>query len=95
MKICVDVLCIGASSWDLVCSVPYHPRADEKMLANNLIMCGGGPASNAAVAVSRLGLESAFIGRLGRDVWGDMHLQELQANRVCTDFLLRTDSATP
>jgi sulfofructose kinase len=65
------------------------------MLADALHQCGGGPAANAAVTVARLGHRSAFAGYLGRDVYGDLHLQELEAAGVRTDLIVRGDAPTP
>jgi sulfofructose kinase len=91
----VDVLCVGYACYDLVFSVSTHPAADEKIVASDLINCGGGPATNAAVAVSRLGLKAAFAGYLGQDLYGDKHYQELHDYGVNTDFIVRDSSPTP
>ncbi|GAH08321.1 unnamed protein product [marine sediment metagenome] len=58
-KYTTDVLCVGAGTYDLVYSVDHHPEPDEKIRASSFAGCGGGPAANAAVTVSRLGLQSA------------------------------------
>jgi sulfofructose kinase len=79
----------------MVFSVPHHPAADEKSVADSLLGCGGGPAANAAVCVSRLGLRAGFCGYLGEDVYGESHLQELQLQGVDTRLLMRGDSPTP
>jgi sulfofructose kinase len=52
----VDVLCVGQASYDLIFSVSRHPGADEKIVADSLLSCGGGPAANAAVCVTVLKL---------------------------------------
>lgn len=91
----IDLLCIGASSFDLTLAVPYHPAPDEKMVADSLLACGGGPAANAAVAVTRLGGTAAYAGYLGRDFFGDLHLAELEAEQVITGFIARGDQPTP
>ena len=44
---------------------------------------GGAPA-NAAVAVSRLGYKSAFIGKVGRDHFGDFLKNVLDEEGVAT-----------
>ncbi|WP_394752441.1 carbohydrate kinase family protein [Crenothrix sp.] len=93
--IAVDVLCVGHASYDLVYSVPHHPGPDEKMLADSFVSCGGGPAANAAVMTSKLGLKSAFVGYLGRDLYGEMHRQELIDNAVVVAGLVRGISPTP
>jgi sulfofructose kinase len=91
----VDVLCVGHASYDLVFSVPHHPCDDEKMFADSFVSCGGGPAANAAVMVSILGLRSAFVGYLGNDLYGEMHCQELRENAVVVDKAVHGVSPTP
>lgn len=95
MTVNVDVLCVGHASYDLIFSVSRHPGADEKIVADSLLSCGGGPAANAAVCVSKLGLTSAFAGYLGRDLYGDKHFQELTDYGVNTALIVRGASPTP
>ena len=80
MKTNVDVLCVGHASYDLVFAVDHHPDADEKTFAEKLISCGGGPAANAAVTVSRLGLKSAFAGYLGNDFFWSEAFRGVQSS---------------
>jgi sulfofructose kinase len=93
--IAIDVLCIGHASYDLIFSISHHPAADEKLSADQLIGCGGGPAANAAITVAKLGLTSAFAGYLGLDVYGDSHFAELEATQVDTRLIVRDRSPTP
>lgn len=91
----IDVLCVGHACYDLVFSVPHHPAEDEKIFADDLLACGGGPAANAAVTVSRLGFKSAFAGYLGQDLYGDRHHQEFIDQGVDTRLIVRGASPTP
>lgn len=91
----VDVLCVGHACYDLVFSIAQHPQSDEKIFADELVECGGGPAANAACAISRLGYNSAFLGYLGQDLYGEMHLQEFVNHHVDTHLVLRGSSPTP
>ncbi|CAI8734125.1 carbohydrate kinase family protein [Methylococcus capsulatus] len=91
----LDVLCIGHASFDLVFSVPHHPAADEKIVADALLACGGGPAANAAVTVARLGRKAGFAGYLGMDLYGERHLEELRAAGIDTRAVVRGSSPTP
>ncbi len=91
----VDVLCVGHASYDLVFSVPRHPLPDEKIFADGFIGCGGGPAANAAILVSRLGFTAAFAGYLGQDLYGDMHSQEFVQAGVDTRLIVLGASPTP
>ncbi|MBX2807464.1 MAG: carbohydrate kinase [Cellvibrionaceae bacterium] len=51
---------------------------------------GGAPA-NVAVAVSKLGGESFFIGAVGNDFFGDKILQDLQDNGTNTQYAVKLD----
>jgi fructokinase len=53
---------------------------------------GGAPA-NVAAAVARLGGQSAFIGKLGMDAFGDFLIETLKQVGVCTDYIFRTNKA--
>jgi len=90
----VDVLCVGAGTYDLVYSVDRHPQPDEKIRATSFTGCGGGPAANAAVTVSRLCLQSAFVGYLGNDIFGNAHIDELHQSGVKTDLVARGEDSS-
>jgi sulfofructose kinase len=90
-----DVLCVGHASYDLIMMVDHHPGEDEKCFASSLTGCGGGPAANAAVTVSRLGGKGAFSGYLGHDLFGSKHFRELTAEGVNTDLVVRGTHPTP
>ncbi|QSR89617.1 carbohydrate kinase [Methylacidiphilum caldifontis] len=91
----VDVLAIGHSCYDLSFFVENDPQSDEKTTATDLILCGGGPAANAAVAVSRLGGKSAFCGYAGLDPLGEMISKEFRDEGVDTSLLIRKEYPTP
>jgi sulfofructose kinase len=91
----IDVLCVGHAAYDLTLGVDYHPGPDEKTVATSFTECGGGPGANASVTVASLGLEAAFVGYLGRDIWGERHFQELQQLGVQTGYIVRGDFPTP
>ncbi|KAA3658254.1 MAG: carbohydrate kinase [Chloroflexi bacterium] len=91
----IDVLCVGASAYDLTFVVDTHPVADEKVFAQSLVSCGGGPAANAAVAVARLGGTAVFSGYLGNDTFGNLHFQELQSEGVFTNWIARGSDPSP
>lgn len=90
-----DVLCVGHASFDVTMSVPRQPVPNEKMQADALQLAGGGPAANAAVCVARLGGEAGFCGYLGRDVFGDICLDEFATESVDTSLIVRGKHPTP
>ena len=50
---------------------------------------GGGNCANALTAAARLGLETHLVSKVGDDSIGDAIEQELQADGVQTQLLLR------
>jgi sulfofructose kinase len=64
------VVCIGLATLDTILAVPRHPAAEDRVLASDLVVAGGGPAATAAVTLARLGVETAFAGAVGDDEVG-------------------------
>jgi sugar/nucleoside kinase (ribokinase family) len=64
------VVCIGLATLDSIFALPRHPGADDRVVATELAVAGGGPAATAAVALARLGVEVAFVGAVGHDATG-------------------------
>ena len=54
---------------------------------------GGAPA-NVAVAAARLGSEAAFVGSVGKDLFGDLILRTLEAEGVDTSAVRRCEPPT-
>ncbi|MCX7075313.1 MAG: PfkB family carbohydrate kinase [Methylococcales bacterium] len=94
-NLAIDVLCVGHASYDFIFTVDYHPKSDEKVFANDFLGCGGGPAANAAVQIARLGGTTAFAGYLGKDLYGEKHLQEFIESGVDSSLIIRGNFPTP
>jgi sugar/nucleoside kinase (ribokinase family) len=65
------VVCVGLATLDSIFALPRHPGADDRVVADELAVAGGGPAATAAVALARLGVDVAFVGAVGDDDAGD------------------------
>ena len=77
-------LCIG----ELV--IDFVSTATDKSLAEcaGFTKAPGGAPANVAVGLSRLGLASGFIGKVGEDPFGDSLRKTLEENGVDTSCLL-------
>ncbi|CAG9296805.1 aminoimidazole riboside kinase [Celerinatantimonas diazotrophica] len=53
--------------------------------------CPGGAPANVAVALSRLGVKTGFIGRCGADPMGDYMREVLANEQIATDYLFQDD----
>ncbi|MUL35176.1 ribokinase [Gloeocapsopsis dulcis] len=78
------VLVFGSINMDLVAKVPRLPVPGETLLGHNFATVPGGKGANQAVAVARLGVATAIIGRVGNQ-FGQELLHNLQSDRVQTD----------
>ncbi|WP_114766357.1 PfkB family carbohydrate kinase [Vibrio rhodolitus] len=79
------IACVGISVQDRIYNIVELPNGGGKYIANHYHEVGGGPAATAAVAVTRLGLECDFIGRLGDDDVGAALVNELNSDKVSTN----------
>ena len=62
-----QVVCVGLATLDAIFALPRHPGQDDRVVADELAVAGGGPAATAAVALARLGVDVAFVGAVGDD----------------------------
>jgi sulfofructose kinase len=67
----MDVVCVGLATLDTILLVPHLPEPDGRVPVRERVVAGGGPAATAAVALARLGIETAFVGSVGDDEAGE------------------------
>lgn len=76
------VVCIGLATLDTILAVPRHPGPDDRVVASELVVAGGGPAATAAVALARLGVQTFFVGAVGDDGSGRRICEGLEREGV-------------
>ena len=59
------VLACGLATLDVIQTVDAMPGANQKVVAQDLLVIAGGPAANAAVTCSALGVPSRLLTRIG------------------------------
>lgn len=90
----VDALAVGLNSIDLLAEVHGYPAANSKVRLEGFSQRPGGQCATAAVALSRLGLRTAYIGRVGDDAYGREGLASLRAEGVEVDRVVTVPGAT-
>lgn len=83
----MKVLVIGHSSYDISCPVEEYPVENTKYRLDENVMCGGGPAGNAAFLLGKWGVETYYAGVVGSDDFGSKIKKELQTASVNVDNL--------
>jgi ribokinase len=89
-----DVLVIGSLNADLVVRAPHFPAPGETIQGDDLATLPGGKGANQAVAAARQGASVAMLGRVGKDNFGDLLLDNLTRNHVDTRHVRRDDAST-
>ena len=79
------VLSLGMLILDYVVVVDNFPKQDTKQTALKQQLGGGGNAANTAVQLSRLGIKSRLISKVGNDLNGKILMDELKSEQVNID----------
>jgi sugar/nucleoside kinase (ribokinase family) len=67
-----DVVCLGQFTADVVVShVGSLPEKGKAIFVDDITLNNGGCACNTAVALGKLGIDTAVIGKVGCDTFGD------------------------
>ncbi len=69
---------VGLSTIDVVYNVDEFPQTNTKVVAQSQSIFVGGPATNAAIAFSRLGGEAALVTAVGRNALANVVREELR-----------------
>ena len=77
----------GSINMDLVIYSQTKPMEGETIFGNSFETFQGGKGANQAVAISKLGGDVAFIGKVGNDIFGQQLKENLINEGVKTDML--------
>ncbi|MGC9359960.1 MAG: ribokinase [Anaerolineae bacterium] len=90
----VDIVVVGSLNMDLVARAPHFPHPGETLTGESFATFAGGKGANQAAACALLGADTAMIGRVGSDAFGDRLRDGLQALGVETTYI-RADADAP
>jgi len=78
------ICCIGEAVIDM-----FHKQ--DNAIGEVFVPLPGGCCYNMSIAIARLGVCAAFLGRVSNNFFGDIQVERLRKNNVKTDFILRRD----
>lgn len=84
---------IGSINIDLVFNIKHFPMPGETINCENFSLFPGGKGANQAVAAGKLGADVTFLGKVGRDSYGEIALSALKEAGVKTDHIETVDKA--
>ncbi|HUN04405.1 MAG TPA: PfkB family carbohydrate kinase, partial [Niabella sp.] len=88
------IVIIGSTNMDMVVKANHIPVSGETILGGKFLMNPGGKGANQAVATARLGGNTAFISKVGSDVFGKQSVQLFNNEGIDTSGIL-SDNTTP
>ncbi len=83
-----DVVVLGSANLDLVSNTTHLPQPGETIIATQYAEHPGGKGINQAIAASRMGARTAFIGCVGNDDAGEMLRALLVSEGIDTSQLI-------
>jgi len=78
----IMICCIGEAVIDM-----FHKQ--DPVNGEVFVPLPGGCCYNMSIAIARLGVCAAFLGRISSNFFGDIQVERLQKNNVQTNFILR------
>lgn len=88
------IACVGLACLDYLFKIQTLPQGGGKFFAQKYVAAPGGPAAGASLAVSSLGHEAVFLGRLGDDAIGDDVIRRLEDQGVNASMIRRIQNQT-
>lgn len=89
-----DVVGMGLNSVDFLTVVPEFPAPNSKMKMLQFSKQGGGQVATALVALSRWGVRTKYIGKVGGDELGQFSLQSIRQEGVDVSSVTIEPNAT-
>jgi len=77
-----EVVGMGLNSVDFLCVVPEFPTLNSKMRISQFSKQGGGQVATAMVALSRWGVKTKYMGKVGGDELDQFSLNSIQQEGV-------------
>src|SRR3712207_685308 len=81
------VSCIGVSDWDRLIAISDYPEAGGFARVLEEVSAPGGPTTNTAVALSRLGAQVALASAIGDDERGQLMRRNLETAGIDTRWI--------
>lgn len=89
-----DVAVIGELNIDFILDqIDSFPVIGKEILSRNMNVTLGSSSAILASNLSCLGTKVAFIGKIGKDVFGDLVMEILNNNKVNTDAITRKEGS--
>lgn len=88
-----DVLVVGELNVDLILNkIDGFPEIGKEKLADEMTLTLGSSSAIFASNLSALGAKVAFLGKIGKDQFGQLVLKSLESKGVSTEFIIQDEN---
>lgn len=84
-----EITVLGIFVADISFSGPKIPTIGETILGKKYNVGPGGKGCNQAIAIARLGGNTNFISKIGKDAYGRLALKTLEKNKISTENIIQ------
>ena len=84
-----EITVLGIFVADISFSGPKIPSIGETILGKKYNVGPGGKGCNQAIAIARLGGNTNFISKIGKDEYGELALKTLKKNKISTKNIIQ------
>lgn len=88
------ILVIGSINMDLIVNTDEIPGVGETLTGNELLQIPGGKGANQGVSMAKLGGDVTFLGKVGKDAFGEESLKSMNAAGVKTESIDTIDGVS-
>ncbi|MEC7577312.1 MAG: ribokinase [Pseudomonadota bacterium] len=90
----MSVIVFGSLNTDLCYQVRELPRAGETISALNFEVFNGGKGANQAISSARSGAKTVMVGTIGRDAYGQDHVNSMDSEGIDTSYIQHASKPT-
>ncbi len=83
----MNITVAGSSNIEMMIKVPHLPLQGETVLGSEFSLNSGGKGVNQAVAAARLGGNVTFIGKIGKDIFGEQALKVMKKEGINSEYV--------
>ena len=84
-----EITVLGIFVADVSFAGPKIPSIGETILGKKYNVGPGGKGCNQAIAIARLGGNTNFISKIGKDAYGELALKTLEKNKISTENIIQ------
>lgn len=90
----MKILVVGSMNMDLVVKVDEIPKIGETLTGSEFLQIPGGKGANQGVAMAKLNSDVSFLGKLGKDSFGESLVRSMESSGVNMDNVDYTQDST-